>query len=374
MIELIIRVSNLKVNLFQYIQKNKKKIGMSLLTTTIGAYPKPKYVKLPDWFGDLDTSRPTKDWKEAKEAMGDEANLIISKGTHEAVLDQVSAGIDIPTDGEIARENYIHYHCRHLEGIDFKNLTEKTLRTGNYSSFLPTVRSKIKIRNLFLLKDWKRAQQVTKKPVKITMPGPLTVADTVADVYYGDQKVLGVAIAEALNKEVLSLANAGCKHIQIDEPLFARYPDKAIEFGIDNLERAFYNCPDIVNRTTHICCGYPNKIDVEDYPKAPLDAYFKIANALEESSINTISIEDAHRHNDLALLEKFKTTNIILGVVTIAKSKVESIEEIRTRLTKSLEHIDNSRLIAGPDCGLGILGRELAIKKMQNLSKAAHSI
>ena len=163
MIELIIRVSNLKVNLFQYIQKNKKKIGMSLLTTTIGAYPKPKYVKLPDWFGDLDTSRPTKDWKEAKEAMGDEANLIISKGTHEAVLDQVSAGIDIPTDGEIARENYIHYHCRHLEGIDFKNLTEKTLRTGNYSSFLPTVRSKIKLRKLFLLKDWKRAQQVTKK-------------------------------------------------------------------------------------------------------------------------------------------------------------------------------------------------------------------
>ena len=347
---------------------------MSILTTTIGAYPKPKYVKLPDWFDNLDTSTPTKGWEEAKEAMGDEANLIIKKGTQESVRDQVNAGIDIPTDGEIARENYIHYHCRHLEGFDFKNLTEKTLRTGNYSSFLPTVRDNIKIRDLFLLKDWKRAQQATDKPVKITMPGPLTVADTVADVFYGDQKVLGRAIADALNKEVLSLANAGCKHIQIDEPLFARYPEKAIKFGIENLERAFHNCPNTVNRTTHICCGYPDKIDVENYPKAPLDAYFKIADALEESSIDTISIEDAHRYNDLVLLEKFKTKNIILGVVTIAKSKVESIEEIRTRLTKSLAHIDSDRLIAGPDCGLGILGRELAIKKMINLSEAAHSI
>ena len=95
---------------------------------------------------------------------------------------------------------------------------------------------------------------------------------------------------------------------------------------------------------------------------------------MEDSSLDTISIEDAHRQNDLVLLEHFKTTNIILGVVTIAKSKVESVEEIRTRLKNSLEHIDCSRLIAGPDCGLGILGRELAIRKMQNLSEAAHSI
>ncbi len=347
---------------------------MGLLTTTIGAYPKPKYVSLPDWFGNLDTPTPTKGWAEAKDAMGENANLIITKGTHEAVIDQVNAGIDIPTDGEIARENYIHYHCRHLEGIDFINLTEKTLRTGNYSSHLPTVRSEVKIRDLFLAKDWERAQKATDRPVKITMPGPLTVADTVADKYYGDQKVLGTAIAEALNKEVLSLASSGCKHIQIDEPLFARYPEKAIEFGIENLERSFHNCPNSVNKTTHICCGYPDKIDVINYPKAPLESYFKIADALEDSLLDTISIEDAHRNNDLVLLEHFKTTNIILGVVTIAKSKVESVEKIRTRLKKSLEHIDYNRLVAAPDCGLGILGREIAIKKMQNLSEAAHSI
>ena len=347
---------------------------MGLLTTTIGAYPKPGYVNLPDWFDDLDKSEPTEGWAEAIEAMGKDAESIIEKGTHEAVRDQVDAGIDIPTDGEIARENYIHYHCRHLEGMDFVNLTEKTLRTGNYSSFLPTVRGPVKPRKMFLAHDWKRAQKATDKPVKITMPGPLTISDTVVDEYYGNHKDFGKAISEALNQEVHSLANAGCRYIQIDEPLFARYPENAIEFGVENLERAFQNCPGNVTRTVHICCGYPDKIDKEDYPKAPIESYFEIAEAMENSSIMAISLEDAHRFNDLKLLEIFKNTTIIFGVVTIAKSQVESVDEIRNRLTDALEHIDSNRLIAAPDCGLGILGKELAIRKLTNLSEAAHSI
>ena len=347
---------------------------MGLLTTTIGAYPKPEYVELPDWFGNLDTKIPTQGWAEALNKMGDESESILEKGTHEAVQDQVDAGIDIPTDGEIARENYIHYHCRHLEGMDFDNLTEKTLRTGNYSSFLPTVRGPVKPRDLFLVNDWKRAQQATDKQIKITMPGPLTVADTVVDEYYCNQKDFGKAIAEALNQEVLSLADAGCKHIQIDEPLFARYPDRALEFGVENLERTFHGCPEGVIRTTHMCCGYPNVIDALDYPKAPRESYFQIADIMEASSVMALSLEDAHCYNDLSLLEHFKTTTIILGVVAIAKSRLETVEEIRSRLLDSLEHIDASRLIASPDCGLGILGRELAIQKMKNLTEAAHSI
>ena len=347
---------------------------MGLLTTTIGAYPKPDYVNLPDWFDDLDTSEPTEGWAEAMEAMGKDAESIIEKGTHEAVRDQVDAGIDIPTDGEIARENYIHYHCRHLEGMDFVNLTEKTLRTGNYSSFLPTVRGPVKPRKMFLAQDWKRAQKATDKPVKITMPGPLTVSDTVVDEYYGNHKDFGKAISEALNQEVHSLANAGCRYIQIDEPLFARYPENAIEFGVENLERAFHNCPGNVTRTVHICCGYPDKIDKDDYPKAPRESYFKIAEAMENSSVMAISLEDAHRYNDLKLLEIFKNTTIIFGVVAIAKSRVESVDEIRNRLKDALEHIDSNRLIAAPDCGLGILGKELAFRKLKNLSEAAHSI
>ncbi|NKC14529.1 MAG: 5-methyltetrahydropteroyltriglutamate--homocysteine methyltransferase [Gammaproteobacteria bacterium] len=343
---------------------------MKLLSTTIGAYPKPSYLTLPDWFDDLDTTTPTKGWLEALEAMGNAAADIVYRATHEAVHDQVNAGIDIPTDGEIARENYVHYHCRHLHGIDFGELTERSVRTGNYTSFLPTVRGPISARGLFLADDWKRAQAATSRPVKMTMPGPLTVADTVADAHYGDMDAFGRDLAAALNKEVHALADAGCQHIQIDEPLFARYPERALDYGLENLERAFHKCPKNVTRTVHICCGYPNRIDAEHYPKAPLDSYWKIAKSIDESTIMAVSLEDAHRYNDLALLEQFEKTTIILGVVAIAKSRVEPVEEIRWRLQEALEHIDSHRLIAAPDCGLGILGRDLARTKLRHLCQA----
>ena len=347
---------------------------MSLTTTCIGAFPKPSYVKLPDWFEDCDTAEPTKGWAEAMEQLGDEVEKILERGTREAVLDQVNAGIDIPTDGEIARENYIHYHCRHLEGFDFENLTERPLRTGNYSALLPTVHSAVKATNLFLASDWKRAQAATGAPIKITMPGPLTMADTVADEYYGDLKRFSQDIADALNQEVLDLARTGCLHIQIDEPLFARYPERALEYGIENLERAFHDCPSQVTTTVHICCGYPDRIDREDYPKAPLDSYHRLAGPLDESTVMAVSLEDAHRHNDLSLLESFTDTTVLIGVVAIARSRVEPVEEIRSRLLLALEHIEASRLMAAPDCGLGILGRELALEKLRHLSEASKSI
>lgn len=350
---------------------------MGLLTTTIGAYPKPSFVKLPDWFTDPagpDTANPTTAWKSALAALGDEATAILARGTREAVLDQVNAGIDIPTDGEIRRENYIHYHCRHLHGIDFENLTAKVLRNGAYSAKLPTITGHISARDLFLLDDWKTAQANTDRAVKITLPGPLTIADTVADNFYNDPKKLGEAVAAALNSEVRALADAGCLHIQIDEPLFARKPDAALDYGLENLERAFHGCPAATIRTVHMCCGYPDRLDNPDYPKADPQAYFQLADALEYSSIKAVSIEDAHRHNDLSLLERFAKTSVILGVVTVAKSDIESVDAIRERLRQALNHIDAERLLAAPDCGLGLLGREKALAKLKNLTEAAHSL
>jgi 5-methyltetrahydropteroyltriglutamate--homocysteine methyltransferase len=163
-------------------------------------------------------------------------------------------------------------------------------------------------------------------------------------------------------------------HIQIDEPLFARKPEAALDYGFDNLERAFHGCPDHVRRTVHMCCGYPDRIDREDYPKADPDSYLRIADAIEQSSIDAVSFEDAHRHNDLSLLEKLPTTTVIFGIVAIARSRIETVDEIRERLLAALDHIDAGRLIAAPDCGLGILGRELAMAKLKNMSKAAHSL
>jgi len=347
---------------------------MGLLTTCIGAYPKPDYVNLPDWFEDLDTPDPTSGWAEAMDAMGEEAIEILNRGTREAVLDQVNAGIDIPTDGEIARENYIHYHCRHLENIDFVGLTERQVRTGNYTAKLPTVRGPVRPRDLFLTEDWKRAQQATEHPVKITMPGPLTVADTLADDYYGDLKTFGKDVAAALNQEVLNLAEAGCQHIQIDEPLFARYPERALEFGIENLERAFHNCPAEVTRTVHMCCGYPDHLDDQDYKKANPDSYSKLANYVDEAGFDQLSIEDAHCCNDLSLLDKFSKKTIIFGAVAVARSRVETVEEIAARLKLALNHIDRDRLVVAPDCGLGLLPPAIAAEKLSLMVKATKLI
>ena len=350
---------------------------MSILTTCIGAYPKPDFVTLPDWFTipeGPDTSDPTKRWLKALEELGPDAGEIIRKGTKAAVEDQVRCGIDIPTDGEIPRENYIHYHCRHLAGFDFSKLASKAVRGGTYCANLPSITGPVSLREPYIVNDWKIAREFTDRPLKITLPGPMTVADTNADLFYDDPAKLGADLADALNQEVLALAAAGCRYIQIDEPVFARQPGNALRYGLENLERTFHGCPDHVVRTVHMCCGYPDRLDHPNYPKADQDAYRQIAQAIEDSSIEAVSIEDAHRHNDLSLLEFFETTTVILGVVAIARSRVETVEEIRKRLSGALEHIGRERLIAAPDCGLGLLGRELAMKKLENLSEAARTV
>ena len=347
-----------------------------MLTTTIGAYPKPDYVTVPDWFRnarDGHLEAPTEKWAESVAQLGAEAEAVFTRGTGEAVVDQVDCGIDIPTDGEIRREDYIHYHCRHLHGIDFDHLTEKTIRTGTFTHAVPTIVGPVRPRESFLPRDWRIAQSFTDRPVKITLPGPMTISDSTADAFYGDPKRLGADLADALNAEVQALAQAGCRHIQIDEPLFSRMPDEALAYGIENLERAVHGCPKDVVRTMHMCCGYPDRLDHPDYPKAPLDSYQRLAELMEESVFDAVSLEDAHRHNDLTMLETYRTTTIVLGVVTIAETRVETVEEIRVRLSQALEHIDAARLIAAPDCGLGLLGRTLAKVKLRNLCEAAHS-
>ena len=351
---------------------------MGILTTCIGAYPKPAYAPVVDWFAPefgADTSRATALYKDLLNATGDAAEDLFISATQEVIQDQVKAGIDIPTDGEVRRENYIHYHCRHLTGIDFDQLTPKKLRNGAYETRLPTITGPIRPSgDPFLIHDFKIARSFTDRPIKMTVPGPLTIADTTADNFYGDATKLGEDLADAINFEVRALADAGCRNIQIDEPLFARNVKEALAFGIDHLIRCFHGLAEGMNRVVHICCGYPSFLDETDYDKADPQAYFDLAEALDAAPIDQISIEDAHRPNDLTLLERFAGSTVILGVVAVAQSRVETIDEIRQRLLTALNYIDRHRLIAAPDCGLGLLGRDLARKKLKNLCEAAHNV
>lgn len=225
-----------------------------------------------------------------------------------------------------------------------------------------------------LHRDYKVAQSFTANPVKITIPGPMTITDSIADGFYNDDQKLGMDLAAALNTEILRLAEAGCVNIQVDEPVFARKPQQALAYGIENLERCFDGLPKEVNRLVHMCCGYPNALDAKGYLKAEQDAYLQIADAMDESSVNAVSLEDAHRNNDLKLLEHYKQTTILFGVIDVAKSRIETVEEVRARLLEALNHIDTNRLMAAPDCGLGLLGRDLAVKKLKVMCEAARSI
>jgi 5-methyltetrahydropteroyltriglutamate--homocysteine methyltransferase len=347
-----------------------------MLTTTIGAYPKPEDVPIRDWFhkkGGTDTPEPTAGYAQTVRQYGARLEAILDRATIDVVREQVELGIDIPTDGEIRRENYIHYHCRHLKGIDFERLTERQMR-GHYQTLLPTITGPIEAGPSFLVRDWQVAQSATKRPIKMTVPGPLTIGDSVADDYYRDDaRARGAALADALNVEIRRLAEAGCPVVQVDEPVFARKVEDALAFGAEHLERCFHKVPPSTERVVHICCGYPDVLDAEDYPKAPKEAYFELAGVLDQVAIDAVSIEDAHRPNDLALLERFARKKVLLGVIAIAKSRIEEVEEVRERLRAALEHIDAQRLLAAPDCGLGLLGRDLARAKLQVLAEAAHS-
>jgi len=355
-----------------------------LTTTTIGAYPKPDGTPIGDWFPDPDDTAAgargegllkrweRADYEERLAQAGEAAEAAFVKAIEEVIRDQVDAGVDIPTDGEVRRENYIFYQCRNLNGIDFDHLTEKVARDGAFTARVPTITGEVTARDLVLARDWRIAKRATDRSVKITLPGPMTIADSMANAFYPDPRTLGRALAEALNAEVRSLAAAGCRHIQVDEPVFARKPRQALEHGIEHLEAVFHGVPEEVQRIVHMCCGYPSALDVPDYPKADRQAYFDIAGAMDEAAVDAVSIEDAHRPNDLSLLERYARTTVLLGVVNIGTSRVEPVDEIAERLGQALDHIDPGRLVAAPDCGLGLLGRDLAVRKLSNLCAAAH--
>ncbi len=354
---------------------------MPIRTTTIGSYPKPDYVPVPDWYhgksedeAGRHPTNPTQLYTEYLRQRTADGEAAFDEGTREIVREQDEIGIDIPTDGEVRREHYVFYHLRHLEGIDFENLSERQMRQGGWTALVPTIRGPIGAGAPFLRRDWQVAQAATSKPVKITVPGPLTIAGSVANAHYADEAELCAALADALNPEIRDLAEAGCTWIQVDEPLFARHPDKALAFGVDNLARCLHGLPEETRTAVHVCCGYPAELDQEDYPKADPAAYLEIADALDAAPVDAVSLEDAHRPNDLSLLERYRETTVILGAVEIASTRLESVDDIRGRLSQALEHIDAHRLMAGPDCGLTMLPHTLAVDKLRNLVAAARAV
>ena len=334
-----------------------------IAATTIGSFPRPR------WLADAVRSTVTfnLDGELLLEGLDDATTL--------AIRGQELAGLDLVSDGEQRRPHFIDHILNSFEGVDTVNRVPKGLyRRREEVHQVPRVHGAIARRTPAVVEDLQFAKSRTDRPVKITVPGPTTIMDTCANTYYDDPKALATDLAEALNFEVRALAAAGCKNIQIDEPLFARNVNRALEFGIECVERCFDGVPDDVTRVMHMCCGYPDHLDDEEYHKADPMAYFRLAGAVDRSSVHQVSIEDAHRNNRLALLEEFRASTVVLGAVAIARSRIEPEAEIAARLSSALRHIDRGRLMVAPDCGLAMLGRNLAIAKLKAMCAAAKSV
>eukprot|EP00811_Abedinium_folium_P029795 NODE_4721_length_1856_cov_3.386350.p1 GENE.NODE_4721_length_1856_cov_3.386350~~NODE_4721_length_1856_cov_3.386350.p1 ORF type:complete len:430 (-),score=140.17 NODE_4721_length_1856_cov_3.386350:490-1779(-) len=363
-------------------------VVVSLPTTVVGSFPKPRNLDIPDWFamgavkpGLLGTSTEAYTRKMCGMSEADAARLEenLLEATREILAEQHECGVDVVTDGEVRRENYIHYLCRQINGIDFERLTEASVRNGAFTARLPTITGEVTWRGpLNCAEEWGKAQALSKTPVKYTLPGPMTIMGSTYDAHYGDEVRLASDLAAIVNHRVLELAAAGCKHIQVDEPLFARKPEEALRYGVRMLERCFADCPAGVDKSVHMCCGYPGYVDQTNYLKADPNAYLRLAPALDASCVDSISIEAAWCRCDFSqLLPLFKKKRVILGAINVSSSRIESVEEVRAQLEEALRYIEPTRLVIAPDCGLALLDGEHRAKlrpKLTNMCAAARSV
>jgi len=361
---------------------------MSIKTTVIGSWPKPDYLALPDWFNDKGnfkdgtSSKLTGmgggyDPRSTNEARSEEMSKATEKAAKEIMGKQVKLGLDVITDGEVERGTYYIHVMNNIQGIDMVDLQEKMMRSGAYSTLVPAVKNKVHIVEPRCWKEWTRSNKLLPKGnsvLKYTIPGPMTILDGVKNMYYKTNRELEDDLAKAINKEILALVDHGCKVVQLDEPVLMRYPERALEYGIDNITKCFENVPAEITKIVHLCCGYPDKVDTDDYPKAPKENYRMLADKLDNAGFDQISIEDAEAQNDLSLLSLFKKSKIILGAVKIARTKVETVEEIQDRIKNALKFIPKDRLILAPDCGLGFLSEDLIRSKLKNMVEAARRL
>ncbi len=337
-------------------------------TTVIGSYP-----KYPRLIGeDFDTKWLVSPGNNLDEIWKNKDNLeeIQKEAICWAVSEQEKAGIDIITDGEQRRGNFVFYHCQHLKGFDFANKEEKKLRGGSRSELVPTIKGIIKNKEPFLVKEFEFLRSITEKEIKITIPGPSTIIDSSKNLFYNNEKKLALDIAKAIREEVKSLAEAGCRIIQFDEPIFIREPQKFLEYGIYALEECFSGIKGIT-AIVHICRGYPHK---EKDIKAEKSNYAKVVEVLSKTNIDQIAIEDAHEHMDLDFFKRFGSKTVILGSVEIGGIKVESIDEIQKRIEEVLTIVPPEQLQISPDCGLLLLHPEIAKAKLTNLAAAVKNI
>src|SRR5437763_10563787 len=347
-----------------------------VLTAIVGSYPKPRYVYPKNGRSLLDSFGFAFD-RRREEVGPAEFSTLLDRAALEAIKDQNRAGIDIVTDGEERRGHYVLHIVNKLEGVDACNRKSISMRAGTSQQDAPRVIGKIKHKKPMVLDEFLFTKKHAKGIAKIGLPGPSTVADCVADEYYGgDRKQLAYDYADAIRHEVEALINAGCEIIQFDDPVLLRYPNAAQAWGLQALERCFAGLESRATFVVHICRGYPNKpLERKGIAyKANQDYYRDILTWLSESKLDVVSIEGAASTLDVSVLSTIGSKTVMLGVIDVGENEVESVESLVGRANEALRYVPAGQLILAPDCGMLELTRASARKKLANLSLAAREV
>lgn len=336
----------------------------AFVTTVVGSMPKPAWLmeQLPLNAEGKQVHGKGADWLFS----GDLLESARDDATRLTVHDQVRAGIDVVSDGELRRSSYITYITSRLDGFDYETLAKKWTRNKRRLAEVGRCIGPVRRSGSILKKDAAFMLAETDLPVKITMPGPMTVVDSTADEHYGDEATMAMEVAAALNEEARELDALGVAVIQFDEPVFSRYPDKVKEWGITALDR----CLEGVNTAktaAHICYSYP----MPGVPRPIMDTYPVILEALEGSKIDQLALEFEASKLDPALLRLCPSKTVMFGCIDNGIDEIETPEQVAGKLLAAAKYLPADQIQAAPDCGLVPLSLDIARAKLRAMAEGA---
>jgi 5-methyltetrahydropteroyltriglutamate--homocysteine methyltransferase len=332
---------------------------MMFPATVAGSLPKPSWL-----------AEPNKLWPQWRLAGEDLAQAKLD-ATLLAIKLQEDAGIDIVCDGEMSRQHFVHGFLKFVDGIDFANKVEMGIRADRYKAMVPQVRGELRLKGRVHEAETRHARAHTKRQLKITLPGPMTISDTIADRHYGDKVKMAFAFAGLLNQEARALEKDGVDVIQFDEPAFNVFMDEVTGWGIEALERAIdgLKCKTAV----HICYGYGIKanIDWKNSLGQEWRQYERIFPALAKSKIDQVSLECINSRVPLNLLALLDGKDVLVGVIDVATDTVETPEQVAEVIGEAAKFVPKERIVACTNCGMAPMRREVAEAKLMALGAGA---
>ena len=328
-------------------------------STIAGSLPKPA------WLAETDKLWPQ--WHADGDALA-QAKL---DATLVWIKQQEDAGLSVIGDGEMSRQHFVHGFLEQVDGIDFEHKVEMGIRNDRYKAMVPQVVAAPALKGRVHAPEAQFLRAHTTRPVKFTLPGPMTLVDTVADRHFGDRVELAFAFAELLNREARALQADGVDVVQFDEPAFNVYMAEAADWGVKALERAAQGLT--CKTAVHICYGYgiPANVQWKQTLGGQWRQYEQVFPALAASRIDQVSLECIHSHVPPELMALLPGKDLMVGVIDVASDAVETPEEVADTIGRALQHVARERLIACTNCGLAPMRRAVAEAKLKALAAGA---